>query len=209
MSQTDASYFATLRQFVGRSFRGGACELCAQPLQGQHQHLIELATRRLLCACEACALLFDAPSKHKYRRVPRRIQFFREFQITDARWENLHLPINLAFFYFNSVASRMVAVYPSPAGPVESQLTLETWDELMQANLVLKGLEPDVEALLVNRIGHNHQYCRLPIDECYKLVGLIRIHWRGLSGGTEVWREFNRFFKELEDKAAPTGATHA
>jgi hypothetical protein len=27
----------------------------------------------------------------------------------------------------------------------------------------------------------------LPIDECYKLVGLIRAQWVSLSGGTEVW----------------------
>ena len=43
--------------------------------------------------------------------------------------------------------------------------------------------EPDVEALLVNRVGAVREYFIVPIDECYKLVGLIRLHWRGLSGG--------------------------
>ena len=40
----------------------------------------------------------------------------------------------------------------------------------------------------------------VPIDECYKLVGLIRLHWHGLSGGTEVWREVAQFFAELRTK---------
>ena len=55
-------------------------------------------------------------------------------------------------------------------------------------------LEPDVEALLVNRIGEARECYRVGIDECYKLVGLIRTHWRGLSGGQAVWDEIGRFF---------------
>jgi hypothetical protein len=67
-------------------------------------------------------------------------------------------------------------------------------------------MEADVEALLVNRIGHVRgfaaaEYYVLPIDECYKLVGLIRANWRGLSGGTEVWREIGQFFDGLKRRA--------
>jgi hypothetical protein len=62
-----------------------------------------------------------------------------------------------------------------------------------------------VEALLVNRVGATRgvsaEHYIVPIDECYKLVGLIRIHWHGLSGGTEVWREVGNFFAELKQKA--------
>ena len=70
----------------------------------------------------------------------------------------------------------------------------------MQANPVLSELEPDVEALLVNRVGAARgsapaEYYMVPIDDCYKLVGLIRIHWRGLSGGTEVWQEIGELFR--------------
>jgi len=32
-------------------------------------------------------------------------------------------------------------------------------------------------------------------------VGLIRTHWRGLSGGTEVWREIGSFFAALKKRA--------
>jgi hypothetical protein len=40
----------------------------------------------------------------------------------------------------------------------------------------------------------------MPIDECYRLVGLIRLNWRGLSGGSEVWEEVDKFFEQLEGK---------
>jgi len=33
------------------------------------------------------------------------------------------------------------------------------------------------------------------------LVGLIRAYWRGLSGGTEVWREISAFFAALKMKS--------
>jgi hypothetical protein len=36
------------------------------------------------------------------------------------------------------------------------------------------------------------------------------MHWRGLSGGTEVWREVGNFFKELKVKSgAAVGQPHA
>ncbi len=70
----------------------------------------------------------------------------------------------------------------------------------------LRALEPDVEALLVNRVrqrqeGPTARYFVVPIDECYKLVGLIRKFWRGLSGGTVVWHEITAFFAQLEARA--------
>ena len=94
----------------------------------------------------------------------------------------------------------MLALYPSAAGPTESLLTLDSWEQIVAANPVLNEMEADVEALLVNRVGPIRDYFIAPIDECYKLVGLIRMHWRGLSGGTEVWREINKFFEELKEK---------
>ena len=89
------------------------------------------------------------------------------------------VPISMAFFFRSTPDARVVAFYPSPAGATESLLPLETWTDIEDANPVLKDMEPDVEALLVNRIGHVRgfaapEYYVLPIDECYKLVGLIR-----------------------------------
>ena len=59
---------------------------------------------------------------------------------------------------------------------------------------MLAQLEPDVEALLVNRARGAREHWLVPIDDCYGLVGLIRTRWRGLTGGKEVWEEIGRFF---------------
>ena len=61
--------------------------------------------------------------------------------------------------------------------------------------------KPEVEALLVNRLSGKHLYYLVPIDQCYRLSGLIRLHWRGLSGGSEVWEEVGRYFDRLKEKS--------
>jgi hypothetical protein len=182
------------------------CELCSAGLAQEHPHLVELTSRQILCACDACAMLFDGMERTKYKRVSRRAQYLLEFEMTDGQWESLLIPINMAFFFGSSNEGRVIALYPSPAGAVESLLPLEAWNEIAASNRALSRLLPDVEALLVNRVGHAHgltaaEYYIAPIDECYKLVGLIRTNWKGLSGGSEVWTEIGRFFSELRSKA--------
>src|SRR5437016_839626 len=64
--------FATLTRFARKPVtKSERCELCSVELPGEHDHLIEPASRRLLCACQGCALLFEGAAKTKYRRVPR------------------------------------------------------------------------------------------------------------------------------------------
>ncbi len=214
--------FSSLKQSLGR-FREATkarepverCELCGIALAAEHRHLVEIATQRLVCSCDACGLLFSGQGT-KYRRVPLRFLLLQNFALSDAQWESLLIPINMAFFFHNTPRERAVAIYPSPAGPMESLLDLSSWSELVAANPVLGTMEPDVEALLVDRINHNtpqaggHErtdssagprYFLVPIDACYKLVGLIRAHWRGLSGGQDVWRQIETFFADLESKS--------
>src|SRR5262249_55545707 len=155
----------------------------------EHEHLLQIGRRSLVCACDPCAILFSHRGGAKYRRVPRRVEALRQFRITDLQWQALGLPIALAFFLESSHAGRMGAVSPSPSGATESQLPLDSWEELVQDNASLRDLEPDVEALLVNRVGSARDYFRLGIDHCYRLAGLLRLHWRGFTGGDEVWRE--------------------
>ena len=199
--------FESLRQFARRPRRQvEQCEMCSAELRTEHPHLIDLTRRRMHCACDACAMLFSGRAGTKYRRVPRDIRLLSNFQISDAEWDSLLIPINLAFFFQNSVDSRVSALYPSPAGATESLLPLEAWTSIVQSNPILNKMEPDVEAFLVNRVGLARrvsaaEYYIVPIDACYKLVGLIRIHWRGLSGGTEVWKEIGDFFTQLRTRA--------
>jgi hypothetical protein len=72
---------------------------------------------------------------------------------------------------------------------------------LAEANPVLRELEPDVEALLVNRVGETREVYRVGVDLCYHLAGLIRLHWRGLAGGQAVWEEISRFFVGLKERS--------
>jgi hypothetical protein len=199
------SAFAALRHFARKRTPVERCEMCSLELAPEHDHLVEPASRRLICACGACAILFDAQGGAKYKRVPRRVKFLRDFQLTDAQWDELAVPIDMAFFFHSTPHEKIIALYPSPAGPTESLLSLETWGEIAQANPVLKAMDADVMALLVNRVGHNRgvvpEYYLIPIDECYKLVGLIRARWHGLSGGTEVWREVGTFFAALKKRS--------
>lgn len=200
-----------LRQFARRERRPlERCELCSLELGADHPHLIELAQRRLICTCEACAILFSGQGV-KFKRVPRRVASLSNFTLSDAEWDGLMVPINMAFFFKNSLENRVIAMYPSPAGAMESLLALESWNDIMDRNPAMKAMESDVEALLVNRLGYSRgqsapEYYLLPIDECYRLVGLIRMHWKGLSGGTEVWQELGQFFSSLKVRAVEIAA---
>src|SRR5947209_16200474 len=143
------------------------------------------------------------------RLVPARYRYLVDFELTDAQWESLRIPVSMAFFSYNTAAQRVMALYPSPMGPTESLLTLETWEDLEQRNPVLREMEPDVEALLVNRTGGRRDCFLVPVDECYKLVGLIRTYWRGLSGGREVWQQIDSFFAALQARSETAGGPHA
>jgi hypothetical protein len=197
--------FGVLRQFARRERPLERCELCSLGLRPDHPHLLELAQRKLVCTCEACAILFSGQGV-KFKRVPRRVLSLPNFNLSDAEWNGLMIPINMAFFFRNSVEDRMVAMYPSPAGATESLLELEAWNDIAARDPALSTMESDVEALLVNRPGYSRgysepEYYLLPIDECYKLVGLIRMHWKGLAGGAEVWQELGQFFTSVKAKS--------
>src|ERR1700677_3407023 len=197
--------FATLRQFVRKRPTVECCEMCSTPLAGEHQHLIEPAARKIVCACDPCAILFSGQSVMKYKRIPRRIRGLPEFQMTEAQWDGLMIPIEMAFFFKSGDPAKVNAFYPGPAGATESLLSLEMWSEIEAENPQLQEMEPEVEALVANRVGVGRgaaaQYFVVPIDECYKLGGLIRLPWHGLSGGTEVWREVGKFFTSLNERA--------
>jgi hypothetical protein len=198
--------FDVLRRFAKPRAAVERCDLCGLEIGPAHDHLIDPAQRRLTCACGACAVLFSAQEGTRYKRIPHDVLALDERTISDAQWEALRLPIDLAFFYLSSPQGRVVACYPSPAGATESLLELETWEEIQREHPVLAAMLPDVQALLVNRVrrGSAGPACFLvPIDQCFRLVGIIRTQWKGFTGGTEVWEEIDRFFAELGRLARP------
>ena len=177
------------------------CELCSLGLGSQHRHLWEVSSRRLVCACDGCALRFERMVGGRFKLIPRDTRALPAFHMSDAQWESLALPIELVFFVSSSVTGQVTAFYPSPAGATESLLALENWNALRNENPELARLEPDVEALLINRSGSVRAYFLTPIDKCFELVALIRLHWRGLSGGEVVWQQVEAFFRGLRDEA--------
>jgi hypothetical protein len=190
------------------------CQICGEPLASAHRHMLELARRGILCACDACALLFasEGAGQGKYRLIPRRVLILQDFRVTDEQWEELMLPVNMLYLFRSTEAGRVLAFYPSPAGAIESLLKLEYWETLVAANPILNELEPDVEALLINRVEQAREYYFVPLDVCYRLVGLLRVSWKGLSGGQEARENIANFFAELQAQAVPTNRdqrTHA
>lgn len=177
------------------------CALCDAELADEHPHMIEPATRRLACACDACALLFSGRTDGRYKVIPRRVKLLADFRLPDATWVDLGIPIDLAFLVRSTPAAGVVAVYPGPAGPIESAVAPSAWEALVGENPTIADLEPDVEALLVNRVGGSREVYRVGIDQCYRLVGLIRTKWRGFSGGQEVWDEIGRAFAGLRERS--------
>lgn len=207
------SPFTAMRQFARRATREATeqCDLCGEPIPAEHRHLLVLGTREVQCACRACSILFDAGGAGggARRLIPTRTLALPDFDLPDELWEELRLPVSMAYFSYQSAAQRTAAFYPSPAGATESLLPLDAWAELERRNPILSQLEHDVEALLVNRVRGARDAYLVPIDACYTLVGLIRLHWRGISGGQEVWQAIDRFFGSLRERAKPVGGAHA
>jgi hypothetical protein len=187
---------------------GERCEMCGEPIPEEHSHVVNIENRSLMCTCRACYLLFThtGAAQGRYRAVPDRYLYDPAFRLSEAQWDELQIPVRMAFFFKNSALDRFVAFYPSPAGATESLLPLTTWDEVIAANPRFASPEPDVEALLLTRIDGQTTCYLAPISSCYELVGRVRLHWRGFSGGEEAWHAIDTFFAGLREKSRLVGA---
>ncbi|PPJ21168.1 hypothetical protein C5E44_06200 [Nocardia nova] len=183
---------------------GERCEMCAEPVGADHPHVVDTESRRMLCVCRGCYLLFtDQGAALRYRAVPRRYVSFPDFRMTLPEWDGLEIPVGLAFFFHSSSAGRTVAFYPGPAGATESELPLDNWTAFMERHPEFGDLADDVEALLIQvPDGDAPARCLLlPIDACYEFVGRIRLLWRGFDGGADVRDYVARFFAETTARA--------
>jgi hypothetical protein len=177
------------------------CHFCGTTLSPDHRHLVDTASMKFLCACEMCSIILAESGK--YKPLPQRFLEVENFNTTDALWADFLIPVNMAFFVLSSSQHGAVAFYPAPTGATESKLKMEPWTRLVALNPVLNSLVPDLEALLVNRLGDTNHYFIVPIDSCYKLIGMIRISWKGIFGGPEVNDIINKFFLDLKQKSVP------
>ncbi|WP_094287525.1 DUF5947 family protein [Mycobacterium lehmannii] len=181
---------------------GERCEMCAEAITDEHQHVVNIEGRQLMCVCRGCYLLFtDTGADLRYRAVPDRYLTFGDFALERRQWEALQIPVGLAFFFHNSALGRTVAFYPGPAGATESELDLHAWNDIRAADPRVDMLAKDTEALLV-RVPQDESASPLgylvPIDACYEFVGRLRMMWRGFDGGRDVRNYMAEFFELLE-----------
>ena len=179
------------------------CEMCREVLGERHGHVVDLEKRSLACTCRACYLLFthEGAAGGRYRAVPEDVYHDPGHLLTDADWSELQIPVAMAFFFYNSALERVVAGYPSPGGATECELDLAAWDRLAAAYPLLAALTPDVEAVFVNRTEQGNEVYLIPIDECYSLVGELRLRWQGFDGGAEVRESLATFLDSLRRRA--------
>jgi hypothetical protein len=167
------------------------CDVCSEPLPEGHGHLVDVEARAILCACRGCYLLFtpDGAGGGHFKAVPDRYLDVGSDAALRQAWEEMQVPVGMAFFFTNSRLGRPVACYPGPAGATESELPPSGWEKM------LEGVEADVEALLV-RSGRQRGFEAfvVPIDVCYELVGRLRRLWRGFDGGPEAAQAVDGLF---------------
>lgn len=180
--------------------------MCGAPVADEHQHVVNVGSRSLLCTCRPCYLLFTHDDAAlAYRAVPDRYLSFPD--LAAPVWDELELPVGTAFLFVNSALGRVVAFYPGPAGATESELSLEAWERVVAAAPGLGALRSDVEALLVHASGQKVEAFLVPIDVCYELVGHLRMLWRGFDGGQDVRRRLEEFFTKVRSRCRPAGAS--
>lgn len=198
---------------------GELCELCGKPCGPEgtvtepgHSHVINSETRSILCACRPCALLFtrDGAAGGRYRTVPDRFLHDPDFGMSAAQWDELQIPVRIAFMFRSSATDAWVTFYPSPAGATESLLPLDIWAEVMDAHPALSEPETDVEAVLVQRGSDENgddgfEAFLVPITACYELVARIRMTWQGFDGGEEAHEQIEVFFEALRDRSELVG----
>jgi len=191
---------------------GERCEMCSEDIVDEHQHVVNVEGRQLMCVCRGCYLLFtDGTAQLRYRSVPDRYLHFPDLALGRAEWEALQIPVGLAFFFRNSALDKTVGFYPGPAGATESELDLQAWTVITTADPRVAVMADDVEALLV-RVpdGDDPPDCYLvPIDACYEFVGRLRMWWRGFDGGQQVRGYIDGFFDEIAARGTEVAREHA
>jgi hypothetical protein len=190
---------AAPRQAPAPTSSTATCELCPIGIGEDHRHLLHLVERRIVCVCETCWSMRSGDPE--FRPPGSRTLWLEDFVMADEIWSAFQIPIGLAFLLRSSATGGVVALYPSPVGATESELELTAWDALREVNPILDQLEPDAEALIVNRTTAEHQYAIVPVDQCYRMVGLIKSRWEGITGGRGVEKAIAAFFDTVRGRA--------
>ena len=122
--------------------------------------------RTTATCCTSTSAGSSAPASRAARCAPARTTCARpgrgrcastDFDLSDELWAQFQIPIGLAFFLVSerrrAASSRCTRARPArPSASSTSRRGTSSW----RANPVLADLEPDVEALIVNRLADPH-----------------------------------------------------
>jgi hypothetical protein len=199
------SRLAALARYVRGPSAASDCELCTAPLDADHEHLVDLEERRILCICHPCSLLFRGSTRRRYRAVPHDVRREVPFAALDA-WNELGIPVGVAFCFYSSSTARWTTILPGPAGATEAEVDEAHWEAVRSASPLARSLAPDVEALLVRVLPNRPVLAfAVPIDRCYALAGILRRTWKGFDGGEKARAEIDTFFAQLAGASRPIG----
>ena len=200
-----APVYRSLRQFVRSRPRPSAASCAAIGLAAEHSHLVEPASRQLVCSCDACSILFSGQQSRAISTGSQRRRVLAG------------LPTDRCPMGRSTSTDQPGLFHDKHAGRPRARLLPESGRGHRIAPGArglarLGGGEPDPRP---TRAGcrstpgqSDEQGSRVlprPIDECYKLVGLIRANWRGLSGGSGSLGGSGQFFTRLKKRSRSTG----
>jgi hypothetical protein len=134
------------------------------------------------------------------RRISDRRLRLAEVAGDELAWATFGIPVDLAFFVADDDGN-VDAFYPGPAGTTRAPVDAGAWSALAVANPPIARMQARVEALLVRQHEARRAHFVVPIDDCFRLVGVVRSQWHGFSGGREVWRAIDEFFTALTERA--------
>jgi len=174
------------------------CELCRAGIGAAHRHMLDTDKGEVLCVCTACTVLFnrEAASEGHYRLIPD-----RRVRLRGVEPRLLGVPVGLAFFVIGADGT-VFANYPSPAGATQWDIDRTGWTQVVSSCPELQTMAEQVEALLVDTTMDGDGRARreawlVPIDDCFRLVAVVRKEWKGLSGGDRVRPAIDQFFQDL------------
>ncbi len=200
-----ATSLGTIRRFANTATDHRNCDICRSELIDTHRHVVEVKTRRILCACDLCSSSFSVQSNGRFRLIPQYVTRVA-LSFSDSQWARLGIPIGLAFFTVEKPSQGdaviVRAVYPSPAGAVASSVDSDLWQSLIESRAGSLRLLPDVESLLVRRTEGKHECFIVPVDRCFELIGIVRRNWQGMSGGVDVHHAIDQFFHQIDESAS-------
>ncbi|MGW1162340.1 DUF5947 family protein [Streptomyces sp. NPDC002519] len=193
---TSGALARVIRSAADRRPDAEFCDLCGAEVVSGHRHLFDTTGETVLCACRPCSLLFveEGTSEGRYRLVPQ-----RRVRLPPVDTQGLGVPVGLAFFVRHT-DDTVTAHLPSPAGATRWEADRAAWRDVVSGCPQLATLQADVEALLVNTAHSARHHWIAPVDDCFRMVAIVRREWRGLSGGSRVWPAVEQFFAELTEQ---------